>query len=41
MKRLILITMVVLLSASNALAQDFCKGDFNYLLRTLWKKPVL
>jgi hypothetical protein len=30
MKRLILITMVVLLSASNALAQDFCKGDFNY-----------
>jgi hypothetical protein len=30
MKRLILIAMVVLLSSSIALAQDFCKGDFNY-----------
>jgi hypothetical protein len=30
MKRLILIAMVVLLSTSIALAQNFCKGDFNY-----------
>jgi len=30
MKRLVLITMVVLLSSSIAFAQDFCKGDFNY-----------
>ena len=28
MKRLILIAMVVLLSSSIAMAQDFCKGDF-------------
>ena len=30
MKRLIVITMVFLLSAPNVLAQDFCNGDFNY-----------
>ncbi len=30
MKRLILTAMVVLLSSSIALAQDFCKGDFDY-----------
>jgi len=30
MKRLILIAMVVLISSSVALAQDFCNGDFNY-----------
>ena len=30
MKRLLLITMVVILSSSIARAQDFCKGDFNY-----------
>jgi hypothetical protein len=30
MKRLIVIAMVVLLSSSIALAQNFCKGDFNY-----------
>ena len=30
MKRLIVITMVVLLSAPTVLAQNFCQGDFNY-----------
>jgi hypothetical protein len=30
MKQLVLITMVLLLSSSTALAQDFCKGDFIY-----------
>ena len=30
MKRLILIAIVVLMSSSVALAQDFCKGDFDY-----------
>ena len=30
MKRLVLIAIVVLLSASVALAQDFCKGNFDY-----------
>ena len=30
MKRIILIAMVVLMSAPTVLAQDFCKGDFNY-----------
>ena len=30
MKRLILIAMLILLSSSIALAQDFCKGDFDY-----------
>ena len=30
MKRLLLITMIVLLSSSMVPAQDFCKGDFNY-----------
>ena len=30
MKRLILIAMVVLLSTSTVLAQDFCKSDFDY-----------
>ena len=29
-KRLLLIAMVVLLSSSIVLAQDFCKGDFTY-----------
>jgi len=30
MKRLLVITMVVILSSSIARAQDLCKGDFNY-----------
>lgn len=30
MKRLIVTAMVVLVSSSIALAQDFCNGDFNY-----------
>ena len=30
MKRLILIAMVVMLSAPNVFAQNFCQGDFNY-----------
>jgi hypothetical protein len=30
MKRLILIAMVVLLSSSIAMAQDYCEGDFDY-----------
>ena len=30
MKRLILIAMVVLMSSSITMAQEFCKGDFDY-----------
>jgi len=30
MKRQIVIAMVVLLSASTVLGQNFCKGDFDY-----------